>query len=275
LEEYSSSTFSEFCDFVIFSYFGDNVCFLDPPNLNECASGLISTSIFELISPLLFQSCLLAVTATQTVHDEFLALGGFSLFSPLLFAMREERAHLLGPVLSTLLEASALRIGTDTILLYPHLVSVCLKCLAQLESTAAFKAELWLLLLTFLNSLLIESNTALELNLNMVSGSELLDSLLASLQTIGREEETLGPLAASISQLLTTLPANADTLRKLLNLSLGCLPPHLLYLPHLTCPLLGRAGAPGEVEGGEAPLLSNSYINKIHSTDVIGRRRSF
>jgi hypothetical protein len=61
------------------------------------------------------------------VHDEFLALGGFSLLSPLLYTMREERAHLLLPVLATLLEASALRIGTDTVLLYPHLVSVCLR----------------------------------------------------------------------------------------------------------------------------------------------------
>jgi hypothetical protein len=67
------------------------------------------------------------VTATQAVHDEFLALGGFSLLSPLLCTMREERSHILAPVLSTLLEASALRIGTDTVLLYPHLVSVCLR----------------------------------------------------------------------------------------------------------------------------------------------------
>ncbi len=229
---------------------------------------------------MLFQSCLLAVTATQAVHDEFLALGGFSLLSPLLCTMREERAHLLLPVLATLLEASALRIGTDTVLLYPHLVSVCLRCLSRLESAASFKCELWLLLLDFLNSLLAESNSALELNLNMVQGSDLVDCLLASLQTLGREEgeETLGPLAAPISQLLATLPATKDTLRKLLNLSLGCLPPHLLYLPHLSCPLLQRAGGPWEglaEAGAEAPLLSHSYINKIHSTDVLGRRCSF
>lgn len=240
----------------------------------QTEKGFLSKQVFyrKLFSRA--QSCLLAVTATQAVYDEFLALGGFSLFAPLLVAAREDRQLLLA-LLSTLLNSSCLLLGKDTVLLYPQLVAVCLRFVAQLEAPSDSRTELWSLLLDFLNRLLADRNPAAELNLNMVTGWDLLDSLLAGLQTIGRGgEETLAPLSASIGQLLSALPAGPVNMRKMLSLTIGCLPPHLLYLPHLSAPLLLAAatysGGPADVG---TPLVSQNYIDKIHSTDVIGRLR--
>ena len=221
------------------------------------------------------QSCLGAVTAVQAIYDEFLSLGGFSLLLPLLSATSQHSQHLLAAVLTTLLDSSCVHIGSDRVLLYPELISVCLKFLAQIDSAAAGpKTELWSLLLQFLNGLLLDSNPGTDVNLLMVAErSDLLVSLLACFHTISREEEEdLRPLAGAVRDLLSALPAGPDTLRKMLGLTVGCLPPHLLYLPHLASPLLLTA-APGlgvNVES-EVPFASQSYINKIHSTDVIGR----
>jgi hypothetical protein len=125
--------------------------------------------------------------------------------------------------------------------------------------------------LAFLNSLLTESNPGSELNLLMVAErSDLVDTLLACLNTISsREEALLVSLAGPVRELVSGLPAGPGALRKLLEAAIGCLPPHLLYLPH-------RAASPFLMSGSSAgasgvPLASQSYINKIHSTDVIGR----
>jgi hypothetical protein len=78
------------------------------------------------------QSCLTAVTAVQAVYDEFLSLGGFPLLSPLLTTCSSSQ-ELLHTVLTTLLEASCVHVGVEKFLLYPDLVSVCLKSLALME----------------------------------------------------------------------------------------------------------------------------------------------
>jgi hypothetical protein len=105
--------------------------------------------------------------------------------------------------------------------------------------------------------------------------SDLVDTLLACLNSISREEEELLlALAGPIRELVSALPAGPGTLRKLLEAAIGCLAPHLLYLPHRAASpflLLSGSGGSATAAGLEAPLPSQSYINKIHSTDVIGR----
>lgn len=200
-------------------------------------------------------NCISALTANQTVYDEFKRVGGFSLIGSILTSKSYTPS---AEIFDCLLQSSSVTMVSDKVLFFPEILEVCLQHVERFEGSSML--NVMIKVLRFFSEILSDTNPATELNTQMMKKHGIFDAILICLQTFGESCEECLPVE-DISNLLSAFPSTPEFLVKLMNLVLSTLPPYLLYLPYLSRSLLHVT----MVKEKKNPVL----INKVHTLDVV------